>query len=277
MDNSFRPLKILARQKEPVEPFKFVWHQVGLFYKAARLPFMTKLNPWFHPDKNETRWLPVNENLEADSSMPLPIELLDRFIDEASHRMVVDACVCRSIEGCKNYPRDIGCIMMGDGAMKGDLPLISREVTPEEAKAHARKAVDAGLVPMVGKLRLDSTLAAHVIDTRKLLTACFCCDCCCVTYNYRHLPLETLDPIISRLEGAVIEVTDDCTGCGKCIKKCYIQAITVPDGKAQISEYCRACGRCATVCPKNAIKVRLTDPEFLDKAYEKICAKVKHT
>lgn len=277
MDDSLRPLKIIARMKNPIAPAKFAWHQVGLFYKVARLPFMTKLNPWFHPDKNEARWLPINTNLEADSSVPLPAELLDRFIDEASHRLIVDACVCRTLEGCRDYPRDIGCIMMGDGAIRGDLPLIGREVTPEVAKAHAMKAIDAGLVPMVGKIRLDSTLAAHVFDTGKLLTACFCCECCCVTGNYKHIPLETLDPMIPRLEGLVMEVTDNCNGCGKCAKKCYVEAITVPYGKAQISAYCRACGRCASVCPQGAIKIRLEDPEFLEKAYEKICAHVEHT
>lgn len=277
MDDSMRPLKILAHRKNPIGLAKFAWQQLGLVYKAGRLPFMSQLNPWLRADQNEARWLPINKNLEADESMPLPLELLDRFIDEASHRRIVDACVCRTLEGCNDYPRDIGCIMMGDGAVKGDLPLISREATPEEAKAHARKAINAGLVPMVGKIRLDSTLAAHVFDTGKLLTACFCCDCCCVTYNYRHLPLEILDPMIPRLEGVVMEVTDDCNGCGKCAQKCYVQAITVPYDKAQISTMCRTCGRCAEVCPQNAINIKLTDPDFVDKAYEKIRAHVDHT
>lgn len=274
-NSSFRPLKILARQPEAIVPFKWAWHQLGLVFRASGNSLIKKINPWVWPNKNEARWLPVNEDLEVPPGMPLPIDLLDRFFDEASHRTLIDTCVCRTLEGCKNYPRDIGCVFMGDGAAKGFLPMIGREVTPEEAKAHARKAVDAGLIPMVGKIRLDSTLALQ-IDRSNLMTACFCCDCCCVTGHYKHLPVETLDPMIPKLEGVVMEVTGDCNGCGACAKKCYVEAITIQNGKAKIGEMCRACGRCASVCTQNAITIKLEDPEFLDKAYERITAHVKH-
>ncbi|MBN2167943.1 MAG: 4Fe-4S binding protein [Actinobacteria bacterium] len=276
MDDSMRPLKILAKRKNPILPVKYAWHQLGLVYRMSKLPLMPKLNPWIRADKNEARWLPVNKDLETDSGMPLPLELLDRFFDEASHRMLIDSCVCRTIEGCRNYPRDIGCVFMGDGAANGLLPAIGREITPEEAKAHARKAIDAGLVPMVGKIGLDATLAMQ-LDKHNLLTACFCCDCCCVTGHYKHIPVETLDPMIPKLEGVVMEVDGDCSGCGKCATKCYVDAIEVQSGKARISEMCRACGRCATVCPQNAISIKLTDPDFAEKAYKKIRAHVDHT
>jgi UDP-glucose 4-epimerase len=59
------------------------------------------------------------------------------------------------------------------------------------------------------------------------------------------------------------------------VDHCFIGAIRVEDKKALISDYCRACGRCATVCPNDAIEVKITDPDFLDKTYRQIRSYVK--
>lgn len=271
MSDWMRPLKVLTKFKKPVWFVKKGWNSMELLFETTRLPLVTRIHPWFREDRNDARWLPINENLEVPESVPLPLALLDRFLEESSHRVIVDTCPCRTFEGCKKYPLDIGCIFAGESAdMKGLLPLISRRASVEEAKAHARKAVEAGLVPAVGKVRLDNSLI-RVKDCGKMLTICFCCECCCVTSFFKHLPIEALDPIFPRLDGVVMEVTDDCNGCGKCAKSCFIEAISVPYNKAQISQYCRACGRCASICPKDAINMRIEDPDYLDKAYERIC------
>ncbi|MBN1289368.1 MAG: 4Fe-4S binding protein [Actinobacteria bacterium] len=276
MSDWLRPLKVLAKRKKPVWFIREAWDSMELFFRASRMPLVTRLHPWFRADRNDARWLPVNQDLELPDSVPLPITLLDRFIEESSKRVIVDTCPCRTIEGCKNYPVDIGCIFVGEATVEGLLPLVARQASIEEAKAHARRAVASGLVPVVGKVRLDNSLI-RVRDRGKLLTICFCCECCCVTSFFEHMSLEDLDPIFPRLDGIKMEVTEECNGCGLCAKNCFIKAITVPFGKAQISDYCRACGRCATVCPKNAIKIRIEDPDYLEKSYQRIRQYVDHT
>ena len=96
------------------------------------------------------RWLPINQDIVMPENAPLPIELVERFIEETSHRVIAAYCGCRKGFGCEHYPHDIGCLMMGDSALE-----IKRygchEVGVEEAKAHLHRAVDAGLVPIVGK------------------------------------------------------------------------------------------------------------------------------
>lgn len=240
---------------------------------AVKLPGLDRVHPWLRADKSELRWLPINTDIQMPEDVPMPLALLNRFIEEASHRVIIDYCGCREGWKCRHYPRDIGCLMMGDDALLiKRIP--GREVGVEEAKAHARRAVDAGLVPIVGKARVDNYIF-DVKDRSRMLTTCFCCECCCVTRYTRYVPLRSLEPIQPRMEGISIAVTERCKGCGKCARQCYMETISVVDGRAVIGDYCRACGRCATVCPEKAIEIRIDDPEFLEKAYAKIRAHVR--
>ena len=240
---------------------------VDNLFKLTWLPGF-QFHPWMKPEKTDMRWLPINQDIEMPENAPMPLAVLDRLIDEASHRVVFNYCGCRLAYDCQDYPVEIGCLLMGDSAIEAD-SANAREVSPAEAKELARKAVDAGLVPIVGKARIDNALFA-IKDRGHLLTVCFCCECCCITRFIRHMPQERMEPLFPRLEGISIEVTDDCKGCGTCAKHCYIEAITVVDKRAVISEYCRACGRCATVCPKDAIRVTLQDADYLDKTIDRI-------
>jgi len=241
---------------------------------ALRIPGLNRVHPWLREDKTEAHWLPINADIQMPEDAPMPLSLLERFIEEASHRVIIDYCGCRKGWHCKEYPQEIGCLMMGDSALEiKRFP--GREVEVEEAKEHARRAVEAGLVPIVGKVRADNYIF-DVKDRSRMLTTCFCCECCCVTRFTRYVPLRSLEPLQPRLEGVAMTVTERCTGCGKCAKHCYIEAIRVVDKKAVIGDYCRACGRCATVCPDGAIEIRIDDPEFLEKTYDRIRSYVKY-
>ena len=241
---------------------------------VTRLPGIVRVHPWIRPDKTDMRWLPINEDIAMPEDTSLPLAVLDRLIEDASHRVIISYCGCREGFNCKDYPHDIGCLMMGDSAMEIEqYPM--REVGVEEAKEHVRKAVEAGLIPIVGKARADNFIF-RVKDRGRLLTVCLCCECCCITRYTRLLPARLLEPTFPHLEGLSIEVTDECTGCGTCIEHCYMEAIEVVGGRAVMSEYCRACGRCAYVCPEKAIDIRIEDPDFVEKTIERIGSYVKY-
>jgi UDP-glucose 4-epimerase len=242
--------------------------------KFSWLPTLSRWHPWLRPDKTDIRWLPINEDIEATGSSPLPVQLVDTIIDEASHRVILDYCACRKAFSCKGYPTDIGCLMMGDSALEIS-PGVSRVVDVEEAKAHARRAFGAGLIPAVGKARVDNFLFG-VKDRGRLMTVCFCCECCCLTRYTRHMPMKTLEQIFPRLDGISVEVTDECTGCGTCVEHCFINAMRLDDNRAVIGEQCRACGRCASVCPSGAVKIAITQADFLDRAHDKIRSYIKY-
>lgn len=47
-----------------------------------------------------------------------------------------------------------------------------------------------------------------------------------------------------------------CEGCGKCVQRCTLNALSLVDGKSVVdTEKCRLCGYCASVCPQFCIKV----------------------
>jgi ferredoxin len=245
------------------------WAQ-ALMRGFYHLPLVNKWHPWLREDKTDMRWLPINEDIERPDDTPMPLEVLDRIIEEASHRAIFDYCGCRKGWHCKDYPTEIGCLLMGDSCLEASNSTPFREVGVEEAKAHARKAVEAGLVPIVGKARADNFIF-KIKDRHKLLTVCFCCECCCVTRFSALAPLEFIEPTQPHLESLQIDFdAEKCKGCGKCVPKCYMQAIAIVDKKAVISEFCRACGRCAIVCPNGAIELKITDPEFVEKTLDRI-------
>lgn len=53
---------------------------------------------------------------------------------------------------------------------------------------------------------------------------------------------------------AMKECSVSCIGCGKCVKECPHDAITMEDNLAYIDYVkCKLCKKCVVVCPRNAI------------------------
>ncbi|MBU1672701.1 MAG: 4Fe-4S binding protein [Actinobacteria bacterium] len=248
---------------------------LGLGYHLTKVPLVTRFHPWLKPGNTDMRWVPINQDIETPPGTPLPRDLVDLFIAEASHRVVFDECGCRQAFGCRHYPVDIGCLMMGDGALECSTGP-GREVGVEEAREHAARAMSQGLVPMIGAARIDAFLFGVKKERNRLLTLCFCCECCCWMRYQRNSSVASLDQVWPRLEGVRVTVNGSCTGCGVCVDSCYIGAMRVEDGIASMSDHCRACGRCATVCPENAVEISIDDPQFLEKTRERIRGYVKY-
>jgi ferredoxin len=51
---------------------------------------------------------------------------------------------------------------------------------------------------------------------------------------------------------AVVDVAK-CTGCETCVDECPVEAITMKNDKATISDECVDCGACVDACPAEAI------------------------
>ncbi len=79
------------------------------------------------------------------------------------------------------------------------------------------------------------------------------------------------------LEGLDIEVTEECDGCGKCVKTCFTGAIVLEDKMARITDACKGCGMCAASCHRVAIKISVSDGNrMLEEAFRRIenCADI---
>jgi ferredoxin len=219
----------------------------------------------------QDRVVEVGRVIDPGSQTFLPSEAVDHFIERSGRRWIMNWCICRKATGCKDYPVELGCLFLGEATAKID-PSLGRPVTKEEAKEHVRRCREAGLVHLIGRNKLDA-LWLGTGDPDRLLTICNCCPCCCL---WKILPsvAPAIGAKVTKLPGLEVIVTEKCTGCGACAKTCFMNAISVRDGKAVIGDQCRGCGRCAVKCPHGAIEVRLGD---VDKAIESVAAAVDVT
>jgi hypothetical protein len=199
----------------------------------------------------------VNQELAGPESMVLPSQVVQHFIEQATHHWIMNACICRDASTCRDYPIDLGCLFLGEAVLQIN-PALGRMASKEEALAHVRRCREAGLVHLIGRNKLDTVwLGAGPGD--RLMTICNCCPCCCL---WRMIP--QLDPAIgakvTRIPGVSVTVTYRCAGCGTCAAGiCFVDAIRMVDGRATISDACRGCGRCVEVCPSEAIELMIGD------------------
>lgn len=238
-------------------------------FLLGHIPLVRDVHPWLDRRKSSITYLPINESLRTQGE-PTPPEVIAAYIERTPQRVIMNRCLCRTARDCRDYPLDIGCLFMGESALR--MPAqISRRVDAAEARRHLEQAVRAGLVPLVGKVRFDN-FAFLIPDEKKLLSVCFCCPCCCMMAYYRHLPPHRLDTVFPRLEGLSIEVTDACRGCGTCAAQCYVKAVRVVNGRAVHSATCRGCGRCARVCPNGAVRITLNRSDYQAQVIRRIDA-----
>lgn len=199
----------------------------------------------------------------------LPSEIISHFIERSRYHFIMDHCICRTSSHCQDYPRELGCIFLGKAVLNID-PRLGKLVSKEEALAHLRRCEEAGLVHLIGRNKLDSMWTSGR-PKEDLMTICNCCPCCCL---WKMLP--QLDPGISakmrRLPGVRLSVDEGrCIGCGVCAKGCYVDAISLREGKAIIDQdMCKGCARCAHACPEKAITLHLEDLDFLERAVERL-------
>lgn len=210
----------------------------------------------------------VNQKIESEGSEFLPTDIIKEVVKRSPHIVIMDSCLCRTSNDCKDYPKDIGCIFLGPTAKK--IPKsISHEATVEEAFAQIDRADEAGLSHIIGRNKID-TVWMNVRPGRGLLTICHCCPCCCLWKVYPNLD-EDISGKLEKLDGIEVQLHEDkCKKCNKCIEACMFKAIDMKDGRITIDEdTCRGCGLCVNNCKFDAITIDYTD-ETIDNVINRM-------
>ena len=210
----------------------------------------------------------INQAVDEPESFVLPSVVIQHFIEEASYIFLMNKCICRDAADCQDYDHDIGCIFLGEAVLDIN-PKLGKLVDQETAFAHIKRAQEAGLVHLVGRDKIDSVWMG-VKPSTKLMTICNCCPCCCL---FRFIPnlAPKLKKKIERMPGVHLEISEDCIGCGLCIQDvCFIDAISLVDGRAVISEECRGCGNCVAVCPQGAIELIIEGEDYIEKTIDRL-------
>ncbi len=245
----------------PLPFFLAPFTRAPLLGRFADLMFFHRDRTIIVPPDKLTR-IPVGRAVEPPESTVLPSALVHHFIDLAGRHWIMDTCLCRTANRCKDYPLDLGCLFLGDAVLDINSKL-GHLATKAEAHEHVRRCRDAGLVHAIGRNKLDRIwLGARA--GRKLLTICNCCPCCCL---WRIAPdlHPRIGAKITRMPGVSVTVTEACVGCGLCSSPevCFVGAVTQQGGQAVIGDACRGCGRCAEICPAGAIQLTVQDPAFV--------------
>jgi ferredoxin len=208
--------------------------------------------------------------MERPSDMVLPSKVVEHFIEKAAHHWIMNFCICREALQCTEYPIELGCLFLGEAAVQ-IRPDLGRKVTKEEALDHVKTCREAGLVHLIGRNKLDA-MWLNVSPGKKLMTICNCCPCCCLWKMLPDLDAD-IGKKVTRMPGVSIALSDTCTGCGACVDTCFVNAITIVEGKAIISRECRGCGRCVEICPHDALSLHI-DEKFFTESIDRLDAVV---
>ncbi len=175
-------------------------------------------------------------------------------------------CICRQDmefrgKPCKMTKHKDNCLGIGDVAKHAIDLGWGTEISKEETFNLLRQNQEEGLI-----FRPNN---AQTFDF--ICSCCYCCD-----GGVRNL-LKVPDPYNYAISNYYAEIDPDlCTGCGTCIDRCQMKAITQLDDLSSIKRIrCIGCGNCIAKCPSDAIILKKKEeqripPRTMEELYDKI-------
>lgn len=217
-------------------------------------------------------YIPVNLSAGQYENEVIPLKVFEHFIEKASN-IVVCHCLCRINYDCQDHDKTLGCMYMGDDTKNMVLTDIQRNISKEEAVQYVKKAIDDGLIPLIGR-SVGETEGQSIKDTGHFLSSCFCCTCCCINGKMLSNASAAMvsENMIKKMKGLEVKIDPvKCVGCGTCLEVCVFKGREIIEGKATIDPVlCLGCGRCVEVCPEGAISIEIEDSSYIDELIAKI-------
>ncbi|MFH1154836.1 MAG: 4Fe-4S dicluster domain-containing protein [Pseudomonadota bacterium] len=220
----------------------------------------------------QMRTIPIARSLEARSDV--------RTFDEVAGMMAlaqvpfaVLECICRkkkALDGhaCQVTDRTETCLALGSVAASAVKSGFAREISRSEAVSILDLNQKQGLVLQPSNSEIPEFI-------------CSCCGCCCgILGIHKSLP-RPLDFWATNFH-AVVD-TASCTGCGMCVRRCQVDAVTVSGKKSPAVvdlDRCIGCGVCVPACPEKAVTlvkrtIQTRPPRTREELYDKIMARKK--
>ncbi len=215
------------------------------------------------------RTIPVAKSIHPQHNVSTFDEVMT-LLQQAEKPFAIFECICRkkkSLEGktCEVTDRKETCLGIGGIARTALLSGSGREITREEAISIIEQNQKQGLV-----LQPSNTQKAEFI--------CSCCGCCCGMLGIQQTLPKPLDFWVSNFYAAVDR--DTCEGCGACVKRCQVGAVSVSQKKQPAvvdRDRCIGCGVCVPACPTQSINLvkkpaEVRPPQTREELHEIIVA-----
>jgi Pyruvate/2-oxoacid:ferredoxin oxidoreductase delta subunit len=221
---------------------------------------------------SQMRTIPVDVSIPVEHPAA-SYDQIRAIVEAASGPFLVKPCICRekaSWQGkpCRMTTRLETCLGFGDAAAKVLRRKHGREITRAEVISILQQNENDGLVLQPSNAQSPAFV-------------CSCCGCCCGMLGVQKLLHRPVDFWTTSFHAAVDETV--CKGCGKCVKRCQVNAVSLSASRkmAEVNlDRCIGCGLCVPTCESRAIQLKKNAMETIPPAneeelYDRIMAKRK--
>jgi ferredoxin len=152
------------------------------------------------------------------------------------HKYLVDD-PCK-IEGLPKH----SCLLVGEAADYAIDRGFGRRITKEESHEIVLLSEKAGLMHNVGNY------------SDRAFFVCNCCGCCC---EFLATAKRSQNNTMLEYANFIVKADKDtCTGCGDCIERCQVEALSLVEDVISVNEnMCFGCGNCVSACPTESLSM----------------------
>ena len=201
----------------------------------------------------QLRTIPIGIEIEHEVGI-VNYNDIKQLFENVEGPFTIINCICRQEMDLLGDPCHISSgreVCMGFGYMAKSYIDAGwgREITKEEALETLKRNEEEGLIFRPG-------------NSQKVDFVCSCCTCCCGGLKgLKQLP----NPADFVTSDYYAEVDPDlCTGCGNCIKRCQMDAISLVEDISTINrKRCIGCGNCVFDCQDDAVQLYKKDKQHI--------------
>jgi NAD-dependent dihydropyrimidine dehydrogenase PreA subunit len=157
-------------------------------------------------------------------------------------------CYCRHHAHLVDEPCEVrgvpeySCLLCGETAEYVIDRGFAKRITREEAQEILLATEKAGLIHNTGNYR------------DRAVFVCNCCGCCCEFL--KGVKRTKSNVMVAQANFVVAADTDTCSGCGDCIDRCQMEALSLVDEIISVNEdLCVGCANCVPVCPTESLSM----------------------
>lgn len=210
------------------------------------IPYLINDGQW--KKTPQLRVIPINKSVDHELKV-MTYEDAEKLV-RTKTTFVIAPCICRREKAIHGHPCKKPmetCISFGGPEDYYRKTGSGREASLEEILALLDQADKAGLV-------------LQPSNDKDISWICCCCGCCCALL--RSIKKFPNPGEISATPFYAVLDKSKCTGCGICIKRCQMDALTKIDAEISLArKRCIGCGLCVTTCPFGALKL-VRKPQF---------------